>query len=83
VIENPKNMEVAEQLQQNAPEGPAAAASTFEGRQSEFCIIDILDLTLELLLDPLLHPDKVSCMLEFGRRFFEYTKVCSHTIYDI
>lgn len=70
VAENPKNEEEAEQLQQNTSESPGAAASTSEGSYDEFFINDVPDPTLELLLDRLLHPDKVSGMMEFGRHFF-------------
>lgn len=81
--DNSGNLEVTEQLQQNTLEGPATAASTSKGSRLEFLVNDVPDPTLELLVDPLLHPNKVSCMLEFGCRFFEYTKLCSRTICDI
>jgi hypothetical protein len=70
---------VAEQLQQNIPEGPTTGTSTSEGSRFLFSINEVPNLTLELLVDPLLHPDKVSHMLEFGHHFVEYTKVCSRT----
>jgi hypothetical protein len=77
------NIEVTVEPQQSAPGDTTVATSTFEGSPNDFSINDVPDPTMELLLDPLLHPDKVSCMMEFGHRFFEYTKVSSHTICSI
>jgi hypothetical protein len=70
------------ELPQDVPGSSAAAASPFEGTLDDFSIDDVPDPTLELFLDPLLHPDKVACMLEFGRRFYEYSKVSRHTMYN-
>jgi hypothetical protein len=77
------NVEVTMQLPQSAPRDTTAAASTFEGSHDDFLINDVPDPTMELFLDPLLHPDKESCMMEFGLHFFKYTKVSNHTISNV
>lgn len=73
MVENPEHVKVAVQPHQNVLESPAAAASTSEDSRDDFSINDVPDPTLELLLDPLMHPDNVSNMMEFGRRLLEYT----------
>lgn len=67
----------------DVPGSSAAAAPYCEGNLNEFSIDYVYDPTLELFLDPLLHPDKVACMLEFRHRFYEYFKVSSHTICNV
>lgn len=74
------HVEVKVEPPRSAPGDTTAAASTFEGSSDDFLINDVLDPTMELLLDHLLHLDKASCMMEFGRQFFEYTKVSSHSV---
>lgn len=70
-------------LPQDIPESSVAAASPFVGSLDNFSIDDVPDPTLELFLDPLLHPDKIACMLEFRHRFYEYSKVSRHTICSV
>lgn len=70
---------VLDEVQQDIP-GSSAAAPPLEGSRDEFSIDDVVDPTLELFLDPLLHPDKVICMVEFGRRFYEYSKVSVNAV---
>lgn len=54
---------ILDEPQQDVP-GSSAAASQFEDSYDDFSIAGVPDLTPELFLDPLLHPDKVACMLE-------------------
>jgi hypothetical protein len=68
---------VAEQLQKNTEGVHAAGTSTAEGSSLTLTGGDVPRLDAELFEDPLLHPDQIACMLEYGRRFTEYTKVCT------
>lgn len=44
--------------------------------------VEVPRLGIELLDNPLLHLDKDNYMVEFGRRYFEYTKVCSRQFFN-
>lgn len=72
-----KCIEVAEQLQKNTEGVHAAGTSTAGGSSLTLTGGEVPHLDAELFEDPLLHPDQIACMLEYGRRFTEDTKVCT------
>ena len=64
-------METAGQL----PETSSTAAQLSEGSHPFTDDNEVPIPTMELYADLLLHLEKVGCMLEFGCRFVEYSKV--------
>jgi hypothetical protein len=72
-------VETTEHNAEDVPSASTSSTTALEGIHSNLLAYDVPNPTLELFLDPLLHPDKVDCMIEFGRRFLDYTQVCSRT----